>query len=133
MPKLFELKFPAGCNTLPEGFWSAVDVWINKPHVINKRICGVRATDSRDVDTEELLLLLNQAELPADVLSFLTCRASAQTDTHKSWSCTVRTFIPKVNCYGKTLHKDVILRGMSRTEDFHQALIHYVAVKFLSS
>ncbi|XP_063315929.1 probable tRNA (uracil-O(2)-)-methyltransferase [Pelobates fuscus] len=28
-----------GC-VLPQGFWAAVTVWLEKPHVLNKRLCG---------------------------------------------------------------------------------------------
>lgn len=40
MPKLFEITFTDKSNT--GGFWSAIDVWIKKPHVVNKRLCGVK-------------------------------------------------------------------------------------------
>lgn len=115
MPKLFEIKFPGGCNNLPEGFWPAIDVWIKKPHVVNKRLCGVKETDGKDLDRENLHFLLNDSvsELSDDVLSFLTCGVSpAQThEQDKPWPSAVRRFIPKVNCYGNILHKDVVLKG----------------------
>lgn len=120
MPKLFDIKFPGGCKTLPEGFWSAVDVWVKKPHVVNKRLCGVKETESEDVDTEALKFLLDDpdSELSHDVLSFLTCRVSPE-QTHereKPWSSSVRTFIPKVNCYGTTMHKEVVLKDFGRQQ-----------------
>eukprot|EP00064_Thunnus_orientalis_P006117 superscaffoldBa00000622_g6132 len=120
MPKLFDIKFPGGCKTLPEGFWSAVDVWVKKPHVVNKRLCGVKETESEDVDTEALKFLLDDpdSELSHDVLSFLTCRVSPE-QTHereKPWSSSVRTFIPKVNCYGTTMHKEVVLKEFGRQQ-----------------
>lgn len=123
MPKLLDLKFPAGCKTLPEGFWSAVDVWIKKPHVVNKRLCGVRETESEDVGREALeLLLLDQPELSEDVCSFLSSEASsAQThEEDKPWSSSVRTIIPKVNCYGTKLQKELVLKGKSMKEGFNQ-------------
>lgn len=114
MPKLFDIKFPGDCKTLPEGFWSAVDVWIKKPHVVNKRLCGVKETESEDVGREALRFLLDP-ELSHDVWSFLTGGASpARThEEEKPWSSSVRTFIPKVHCYGTHLHKEVILKGKS--------------------
>ncbi|XP_067435816.1 probable tRNA (uracil-O(2)-)-methyltransferase [Thunnus thynnus] len=120
MPKLFDIKFPGGCKTLPEGFWSAVDVWVKKPHVVNKRLCGVKETESEDVDTEALKFLLDDpdSELSHDVLSFLTCRVSPE-QTHereKPWSSSVRTFIPKINCYGTTMHKEVVLKEFGRQQ-----------------
>ncbi|XP_070786079.1 probable tRNA (uracil-O(2)-)-methyltransferase [Enoplosus armatus] len=118
MPKLFNIKFTGDCKTLPEGFWSAVDVWIKKPHVVNKRLCGVKETESEDVGREALLFLLDDPELSRDVLSFLTGGSSpAQThEVDKPWSSTVRTIIPKVNSYGTNLHKEVILKDFGRQQ-----------------
>ncbi|KAM9335961.1 putative tRNA (uracil-O(2)-)-methyltransferase [Symphorus nematophorus] len=118
MPKLFDIKFPGECKTLPEGFWSAVDVWIKKPHVVNKRLCGVKATESENVDREALRVLLDDPELCQDVMSFITSRDSpAQThDQDKPWASTVRTIIPKVSCYGTNLHKELILKDFSRQQ-----------------
>ncbi|XP_039678698.1 probable tRNA (uracil-O(2)-)-methyltransferase isoform X2 [Perca fluviatilis] len=115
MPKLFDIKFPGECKTLPEGFWSAVDVWVKKPHVVNKRLCGVKETESKAVGREALLFLL---EDPQPVLSFISSRLSpAQThDKEKPWSSSVRTFIPKVNRYGTHLHKEVILKDFDRQQ-----------------
>ncbi|XP_028982948.1 probable tRNA (uracil-O(2)-)-methyltransferase [Betta splendens] len=120
MPQLFDITFPAGCNTLPEGFWAAVGVWIKKPHVVNKRLCGVKETDGEDADGAELRPLLSdpvlRSELPGDVLTSITCGASpAQThDEHKAFSSTVRRIVPKINSYGEILHKDVVLKDFDR-------------------
>ncbi|XP_044040647.1 probable tRNA (uracil-O(2)-)-methyltransferase [Siniperca chuatsi] len=118
MPKLFDIKFPGECKTLPEGFWSAVDVWIKKPHVVNKRLCGVKETESKDVGREALPFLLDDPELSHDVVSFLTSRVSpGQThEKEKPWSSSVRTIIPKVNSYGTNLHKEVILKDFGRQQ-----------------
>ncbi|XP_074479456.1 putative tRNA (uracil-O(2)-)-methyltransferase [Sebastes fasciatus] len=119
MPKLFDIKFPGGCKTLPEGFWSSVDVWIKKPHVVNKRLCGVKETESRDVDRREALMFLqDDPQLALDVQSFITCRVSpAQTHEQETpWSSSVRTFIPKVNKYGTKLHKEVIIKDFGRQQ-----------------
>ncbi|CAK6952838.1 probable tRNA (uracil-O(2)-)-methyltransferase [Scomber scombrus] len=120
MPKVFDIKCPGGCTTLPEGFWSAVDVWVKKPHVVNKRLCGVKETESEDVDSEALRFLLDDpaSELSHDVLTFLTCRVSPE-QTHsreKPWSSSVRTFIPKVNCYGTIMHKEFVLKDFGRQQ-----------------
>ncbi|XP_068444331.1 probable tRNA (uracil-O(2)-)-methyltransferase [Clinocottus analis] len=116
MPKLFDIKFPGECKTLPEGFWSAVDVWINKPHVVNKRLCGAKVSESEDVGREALLFLLDDPELTHDVLSFITSRVSpAQThEKDNIWSSSVKTVIPKVNSYGTNLQKEVILKDFGR-------------------
>ncbi|TKS92747.1 putative tRNA (uracil-O(2)-)-methyltransferase [Collichthys lucidus] len=112
MPKLFDLKFPGGCKTLPEGFWSAVDVWIKKPHVVNKRVCGVKETEGGHVGTEAVHFLLDDPELSPQVFSFLSREVSPAQD--KPWTSSVRTIIPKVNCYGTNLHKELILRDFGR-------------------
>ncbi|XP_028284959.1 putative tRNA (uracil-O(2)-)-methyltransferase [Parambassis ranga] len=116
MPKLCAVKFPGECKTLPEGFWSAVDVWVKKPHVVNKRLCGVKETESKDVDRGELLRLLGNTEVCEDVLLFLNSELSpAQTHAQdKPWSSSVRTFIPKVNSYGTNQHKEVLLKDFDR-------------------
>ncbi|XP_071755120.1 putative tRNA (uracil-O(2)-)-methyltransferase [Centroberyx gerrardi] len=115
MPKLFDIKFPGECKTLPEGFWSAVDVWIKKPHVVNKRLCGAKETESKDVGAEAVGPLLHpDPKESSDVLSFLTSGVSSAHETEKLWSSTVRTFIPKVNCYGSNVHKEVILKDFDR-------------------
>ncbi|XP_029382841.1 putative tRNA (uracil-O(2)-)-methyltransferase isoform X1 [Echeneis naucrates] len=120
MPKVSDIKLPAGCRTLPGGFWSAVDVWTHKPHVVNKRLCGVKETERTDVDAEDLRLLLHDpvSDLSHDVLSFLTCRTSTvhTHQDHKPWSSTVRTFIPKGNTSGTELHKEVVLRDIARQQ-----------------
>ncbi|KAM9424614.1 putative tRNA (uracil-O(2)-)-methyltransferase isoform 1-T1 [Pholidichthys leucotaenia] len=118
MPKLMDIKFPKGCQTLPEGFWSAVDVWINKPHVVNKRLCGATETQGGDVEPEEQLTsLLGDPGLLTQVLVFMDRGDQSQTHQQdKPWSSSTRTFIPKVSCYGTTLHKELILKDFSRQQ-----------------
>lgn len=111
MPKLADIKLPAGCKSLPEGFWSAVDVWIKKPHVVNKRLCGVKETESQDVDKEAVGRFVSG--LSDDVWDFLSSGLSREETDGKDKPCAsycVRTFIPKVNCYGSKLHKEVVLK-----------------------
>ncbi|XP_077357201.1 putative tRNA (uracil-O(2)-)-methyltransferase [Festucalex cinctus] len=106
MPKHFEIRFPAECESLPNGFWSAVDVWIKKPHVVNKRLCGVQETDSVDGDEGEALRLL-----PQDVVAWL--KGSGSHGTHRTClSSHVRTFIPKVNIYGTRKQKEVVVKDL---------------------
>ena len=38
-----------GSRMLPGGFWAAVAVWVEKPQVANKRLCGVRLEARRSV------------------------------------------------------------------------------------
>ncbi|XP_037118567.1 probable tRNA (uracil-O(2)-)-methyltransferase [Syngnathus acus] len=105
MPKQFEVRFPAECESLPDGFWSAVDVWIKKPHVANKRLCGVQ--ESMDGDEEEAALRL----LPQDVVAWLS--GSCRDNTHRTClSSHIRTFIPKVNTYGTHKQKEVVVKDL---------------------
>lgn len=114
MPTLYDIKFLSGCNTLPGGFWSSLDVWIKKPHVINKRLCGVKETESENVGKEALKFLLDDSESSTNVLSFITGHVSQTEEDKKQWCFSVRTIIPKVNCYGTTSHKEVILKGKNK-------------------
>lgn len=108
MPKLLDLQFPAGCERLPEGFWSSVDVWIKKPHVLNKRLCGAKETDGVTVGKNLLEALLEDPKLSQTVMAFLGEEASEHQET---WSCTIRTIIPKVSCCGSNLCKELVVRG----------------------
>ncbi|KAK7909842.1 hypothetical protein WMY93_014526 [Mugilogobius chulae] len=109
MYKLFDLTFPSECKSLPEGFWSAVDVWIKKPHVVNKRLCGVKETESGDVDRDALGALVNG--LSDKALNILDSQHDKEThDNGTQWIYSIRTFIPKVNCYGPKQHKEAILK-----------------------
>lgn len=111
MPKLHDIKFPSGCQTLPGGFWSSLDVWIKKPHVINKRLCGVKETEGEYVGKEALKFLLDDSESSAEVLSFISGHVP-QTEQHEEpWRFSVRTIIPKVSCYGTKSQKEGILKG----------------------
>lgn len=114
MPKLCEIKFPRGCKTLPEGFWSSIDVWIKKPHVVNKRLCGVKETEGKNEGREALKFLLDDSESSSKVLSFITGHVSETEEHEEPWCFSVRTIIPKVNCYGTKSHKEVILKGKER-------------------
>lgn len=108
MPKLLDLQFSAGCERLPEGFWSAVDVWIKKPHVLNKRLCGAKETEGETVGKGALEGLLEEPELSQTVMTFLGEETSEHQDT---WSCTIRTIIPKVSCCGSNPCKELVVRG----------------------
>lgn len=108
MPKLLDLQFPAGCERLPEGFWSSVDVWIKKPHVLNKRLCGAKEMEDETVGKVALQDLLEEPELSQTVMAFLGEEVSEHQET---WSCTIRTIIPKVSCCGSNLLKELVVRG----------------------
>ncbi|KAJ8382933.1 hypothetical protein SKAU_G00037110 [Synaphobranchus kaupii] len=123
MSKLSEIKFKASCDLMPQGFWSAIDVWINKPHVLNKRLCGVKVEESREVDNLELenifsALWDNATEDLNYVLSYLNAGVESDIQIHANekghWCFGVRTMVPKVNSYGAHLHKEIILKDVSR-------------------
>ncbi|XP_055290620.1 probable tRNA (uracil-O(2)-)-methyltransferase isoform X2 [Moschus berezovskii] len=42
-----------GSRLLPGGFWAAVAVWVERPQVANKRLCGVRLEARRSVSLPE--------------------------------------------------------------------------------
>lgn len=116
MQKLFALKFPSECKTLPEGFWSAVDVWIKKPHVINKRLCGVKEHEEEERETLRRRLLgePGSSSISPDVCPDVWSPLLSPGQTHgeeETLSCSVRTFIPKVNCYGTKQHKELVVKG----------------------
>ncbi|XP_060790826.1 probable tRNA (uracil-O(2)-)-methyltransferase [Neoarius graeffei] len=105
----------------PEGFWCAVDVWIKKPHVVNKRLCGVTEAEPRAVSREELELCLcsfsgiSFRDLP-EILSFLHARTAAPgCRTEPSWSVGGRSIIPKaaLQSSGVTLYKEIIVKDLT--------------------
>uniref|UniRef100_A0A8C8DCP3 tRNA (uracil-O(2)-)-methyltransferase n=1 Tax=Oryzias sinensis TaxID=183150 RepID=A0A8C8DCP3_9TELE len=116
MPKLFHLKFPDNCSSPQKGFWSAIDVWLKKPHVINKRLCGVKETESRDLSAGELRLFLADDGLHEAVMSLCCSRSSPTNLQNSPWSFSVRTFIPKTNCYGQNMHKEAVLKDFEREQ-----------------
>ncbi|KAB5579426.1 hypothetical protein PHYPO_G00194940 [Pangasianodon hypophthalmus] len=105
----------------PEGFWSAVDVWIKKPHVVNKRLCGATETEYRAVSCEELELCLcsflsiSQRDL-AEIVPFLHAHTAATShQTVPTWSVGGRTIIPKAGLQsnGAKLYKEIIVKDLN--------------------
>ncbi|XP_059371575.1 probable tRNA (uracil-O(2)-)-methyltransferase isoform X1 [Carassius carassius] len=98
-----------------DSMWSAADVWIKKPHVVNKRLCGVTETEYMDVDTAELIQVLFSLLGPnikiADISMFLHADiVDKEHETAGRWCVGVRTIIPKVNKTGESLYKEVIIK-----------------------
>ncbi|XP_064201022.1 probable tRNA (uracil-O(2)-)-methyltransferase [Anguilla rostrata] len=124
MSKLSEFTFKGSCDLMPQGFWSAIDVWINKPHVLNKRLCGVKVEEEgREVDNLELQNILSalwdyDTEDLNCVLSYLNVGVESNTYIHANqkghWCFGVRTVVPKVNSYGSQMQKEIILKDASR-------------------
>lgn len=117
MSKLSELNLTDRCR--PESLWSAADVWIKKPHVVNKRLCGATESEYRDVDTAGLkqfissVLRSSKATDIDDIFHFL-CANSVDDEGHETagrWCVCIRTIIPKVNKTDKCLYKEIIIKG----------------------
>lgn len=100
MSKLCEVRSEVRCS--PEGFFSAVEVWVKKPHVVNKRLCGVKEDEGQTVCSDDLghtLALLTRTAVQdlAEVLLFLHIHpADSGSKSGEPWHVGVRTIIPKV-------------------------------------
>ncbi|XP_007255112.3 probable tRNA (uracil-O(2)-)-methyltransferase [Astyanax mexicanus] len=119
MSKLFEIRPEVRCSAT--GFWSACEVWIQKPHVVNKRLCGVKEGRYEEaVNTEglqrslALLLTRTPAQDLTQLLQFI--HRSAAESEQQSWSVGVRTIIPKVasNSSGANLCREIIVKDFIR-------------------
>ncbi|KAL1270837.1 hypothetical protein QQF64_029853 [Cirrhinus molitorella] len=100
-----------------DSLWSAADVWIKKPHVVNKRLCGVTETEYRDVDTAGLIQILSSllgtSIKNSDIYMFLHADiVDKELETAGRWCVGVRTIIPKVNKAGECLYKEVIIKDI---------------------
>ncbi|XP_048826268.1 probable tRNA (uracil-O(2)-)-methyltransferase isoform X1 [Brienomyrus brachyistius] len=123
MLKLRELPVTDTDCVLPVRFWSAVDVWIKKPHVLNKRLCGVKEEDYKEVNGTELEHILSvlwgvSFEQLKDIIFYLNnddeCHSQPLDTENGQWCYEVRTIIPKVNSYGTQMHKEIILKDLPR-------------------
>lgn len=106
-----------------DDFWSAADVWINKPHVINKRLSGVTETKYRDVDTsglnQALSTLLGSSIEISHIFQFLGVdNANKELGTAGRWCVGVRTIIPKVTKTAEcnVMYKEVVIKGEKQPE-----------------
>ncbi|XP_062849226.1 probable tRNA (uracil-O(2)-)-methyltransferase [Trichomycterus rosablanca] len=112
MTRLCELSVGVECRY--EGFWSAVDVWLQKPHVVNKRLCGATESEYTAVESDGLgavlcgLTGINVQDLP-QILSFL----HPEYHTVPTWSVGARTIIPKVTSGGATVYKEIIVKDLN--------------------
>ncbi|XP_051991624.1 probable tRNA (uracil-O(2)-)-methyltransferase [Xyrauchen texanus] len=115
MPKLSEINLTDKCR--PESLWSAADVWIKKPHVVNKRLCGVTESEYRDVDTAGLkhfisTLLRTNIDIN-DMFYFLDADiVHKEHETAGRWCVGVRTIIPKVHKTEKCVFKEIIIKDI---------------------
>ncbi|CAN2388593.1 tRNA (uracil) methyltransferase activity, partial [Pristimantis euphronides] len=56
MPELGRVAVRDPGSALPQGFWAAVAVWVEKPQVLNKRLCGSCAVLDREEEEARRLL-----------------------------------------------------------------------------
>uniref|UniRef100_A0A8C5LLB5 tRNA (uracil-O(2)-)-methyltransferase n=1 Tax=Leptobrachium leishanense TaxID=445787 RepID=A0A8C5LLB5_9ANUR len=104
-------------SLLPGGFWVAISVWLEKPHVLNKRLCGSTIQWTRVLNpagsTESQAGPSTQGEPGEmgellDLLSCLSCQGHDEEmlemirrygDRGSARGCTItmRTLIPKAN------------------------------------
>ncbi|KAK7169982.1 hypothetical protein R3I94_000275 [Phoxinus phoxinus] len=97
-----------------ESMWSAADVWIKKPHVVNKRLCGVTETEYRDVDTADLNQVLScLLGTNIEMTDMVFLHGDVVVEEHETagrWCVGVRTIIPKVNKTGCCRYKEVVIK-----------------------
>lgn len=115
MSKLSELNLTDKCR--PESLWSAADVWIKKPHVVNKRLCGATESEYRDVDTSGLKQFLSSVLRTStdihDIFHFLCANiVDEEHETAGRWSVCLRTIIPKVNKTDGCLYKEIVIKDI---------------------
>lgn len=113
MAKLSELNLTDKCR--PESLWSAADVWIKKPHVVNKRLCGATESEYRDVNTSGLKQFVSSVLRTStdihDIIHFLCDNiANEGHETAGRWCVCLRTLIPKVN-KTQCLYKEIVIKG----------------------
>ncbi|XP_053314212.1 probable tRNA (uracil-O(2)-)-methyltransferase [Spea bombifrons] len=104
MPELGAVSVRDPNSVLPDGFWAAIAVWLEKPQVLNKRLCGSSIQETWQeggCEPEELRGLL-------DLLSALSCpgedeemvdmiRGYGESGAGLGTSIILRTLIPKAN------------------------------------
>lgn len=111
MIKLCELSIGVQCRSVD--FWSALNVWLQKPHVVNKRLCGAIETEYTVVQCDEDLcaavcrLIHISVQDSPQILAFL----HPEYHTVPSWSVGSRTIIPKVIKTQDPVHKEIIVKG----------------------
>ncbi|OCT99289.1 hypothetical protein XELAEV_18005076mg [Xenopus laevis] len=108
MPELASVLVRDERSVLPGGFWAAVAVWLEKPQVLNKRLCGSTVgkkwdhvgeeSESEGIDVETALAaLLEDMSGPGrdeEMLKLISGYGKREED---SGSLTLRTLIPKAN------------------------------------
>ncbi|KAM9329857.1 putative tRNA (uracil-O(2)-)-methyltransferase [Gastrophryne carolinensis] len=87
MPELGRVCVRGGPE-LPGGFRAAVAVWLEKPQVLNKRLCGASIEQSREEELRPLLAALSSPGADEEILKGVTGEGCAVT---------LRNLIPKSN------------------------------------
>ncbi|XP_069833461.1 probable tRNA (uracil-O(2)-)-methyltransferase [Dendropsophus ebraccatus] len=91
MPELGRISVRDPGSVLPDGFWAAVAVWVEKPQVLNKRLCGSCVEQS--LEEEVVRRLLSGLSCPGgDEEVLARIRGCEETG-----AAILRTIIPKTN------------------------------------
>ncbi|MBN3300663.1 TRM44 methyltransferase, partial [Amia calva] len=120
MSKLSEIQFKGNCVAVPEGFWSAIDVWLKKPNVVNKRLCGSKEEESKVVEAADIEHILSafwkeDVEDLKDVIYYLNNGLEGNNQHHTTnggLSFAIRSIIPKVHLT-ETHFKEITLKDIS--------------------
>ncbi|XP_068132769.1 probable tRNA (uracil-O(2)-)-methyltransferase [Hyperolius riggenbachi] len=105
------VREPGGA-VLPEGFWGALAVWLEKPQVLNKRLCGSRIEG--EGAGRELLPLLVGLRCPGGDEELLEC-IRANQEGGEDCDILLRSLIPKANPHYTSTEprRELIIRDTS--------------------
>ncbi|KAE8629026.1 hypothetical protein XENTR_v10000332 [Xenopus tropicalis] len=129
MPELGSVRLRDSSSVLPGGFWAAVAVWLEKPQVLNKRLCGSTVGKQWDLgeesgpegmDVNPILAVLGGMSGPVgeacdeEMLKLLSGYGNRRGG---SGTVTLRTLIPKANphypsCRPRT---DMVIRDLANS------------------
>ncbi|XP_058861112.1 probable tRNA (uracil-O(2)-)-methyltransferase isoform X2 [Acipenser ruthenus] len=121
MTKLSEITFKDQGMVSADGFWSAVDVWIHKPHVVNKRLCGAKTEEKKEVNVLELEQLLSgywygDIKDINSILNYLNevndvcLNQPARKEEPRCFI--LRSLIPKVNTDGVPFKREMVVKDV---------------------
>ncbi|XP_053560153.1 probable tRNA (uracil-O(2)-)-methyltransferase [Bombina bombina] len=130
MPVVGDVRFRDPSCVLPGGFWAAISVWLDKPQVLNKRLCGsstelkVELSPGTHAETDSLLLRSFLSQL-SDILGPGEERADGDVldrireywnGSRENASVTLRVLIPKANPhYPSTIpKKEGVIQDITR-------------------
>ncbi|XP_075713624.1 putative tRNA (uracil-O(2)-)-methyltransferase isoform X2 [Rhinoderma darwinii] len=111
MPELGRICVRDPGSVLPDGFWAAVAVWVEKPQVLNKRLCGSCVEQSwEEVAVRTLLSGLSCPGGDEEVLSRI--RGYEESG---AGAVVLRTIIPKTNPHYPSTEprRELLIRDVS--------------------